>query len=45
MKRIKYVIIVVILIMLFAYVNKLDDDFMESCTDAGYSRLYCESQK
>ena len=42
----KYIILLVVVLLLsIVILNKLDNDFMNSCTNAGYSKDYCESQK
>lgn len=45
MKRKYYIIVGVVVILMIMIVNKLDNDFMESCVNSGYSKDYCESKK
>ena len=44
-KWVKVVIVIIILVILGVAVKKSDDDFIESCTKAGYSKNYCERVK
>lgn len=39
------IIIVMILVAMIVIVKKLDDNFIESCTNAGFTKEYCEEHK
>lgn len=39
------IIIVVILISIMVIANKENDNFIKSCTEAGYTKEYCEAHK
>ena len=39
------VLYALIFFILIVALKKIDDSFMKSCTSAGYSKEYCESQK
>lgn len=44
-KSILTLVIFVFIISILLIVNKIDNDFMKSCTKAGYSKEYCEAHK
>ena len=39
------IIIALILIGMIVIANKENDDFIKSCTDAGFTKEYCEAHK
>ena len=39
------IIIALILIGMIVIANKENDDFIESCTNAGFTKEYCEAHK
>lgn len=39
------IIIVMILVAMVVIANKENDDFIESCTEAGFTKEYCEAHK
>ena len=39
------IIIVMILVVMIVIANKENDDFIKSCTKAGFTKEYCESHK
>lgn len=46
MKRlVKIVLVIGIIIMLLSLLAKLNNDFMNDCIKAGYSKEYCEMGK
>lgn len=42
---VKVVLVILVLVVLALINKKLDDDFMKSCTDAGFTKEYCEAHK
>ena len=42
---VKVVLVIMILVILGVAVKKIDDDFIDSCTEAGYSKDYCIREK
>ena len=45
--EVTFIVIIACMILagLIAWAIKLDQDFIDSCTENGYSRYYCESQR
>lgn len=39
------IIIVMILVTMIVIANKENDDFIESCTEAGFTKEYCEAHR
>ena len=39
------IIIVMILVAMIIIANKENDDFIESCTNAGFTKEYCEAHR
>ena len=42
---VKVALIILVIIVLGNITKKLDDNFIESCTDAGFTKEYCEAHK
>ena len=44
-KTIIVIFILIFIIGIILIINKLDSDFMKSCTEAGFSKEHCEVHK